>query len=61
MSEDDSTNIRIKTSTWQELREYKDKPNKTWDDVLQELLEAKRAADSSEADEGNLKTAATAD
>lgn len=38
MSED-TTNIRINTETWKRLQEYKDEPGKTWDEVMQELLE----------------------
>ena len=36
---DDTTNIRISKETWQRLQEYKNEPGKTWDDVMQELLE----------------------
>lgn len=39
MGEDDSVNIRIKTDTWQRMQRLKDEPGKTWDDVIQELLE----------------------
>lgn len=50
MSED-TTNIRISNETWKRLQEYKDEPGKTWDDVMQELLEGT---------EGNPKTPVTA-
>lgn len=44
---DDTTNIRISKETWKRLQKYKNEPGKTWDDVMQELLE------KSERSEGN--------
>jgi predicted DNA-binding protein len=46
---DDSVNIRIKRKTWKRLNKLKDEPGKTWDDVMQELLEET----SEEDEEGN--------
>jgi len=41
MSEEkDSVNIRIKRETWSRMQPLKDEPGKTWDDVVQELLDA---------------------
>lgn len=36
---DDSVNIRIKTETWKRAKDLKDEPGKTWDDVINELLD----------------------
>lgn len=52
---DEDTSIRIKVDTWQRLNERKDRPNKSFDDVINELLEI--AAEYEEGDEGNLQTA----
>lgn len=37
-------NIRIKSDTWERMQPRKDKPGKTWDDVINELID--------QADEG---------
>jgi predicted DNA-binding protein len=36
---DDTTNIRISVETWKRLNDLKDEPGKTWDDVMNELLD----------------------
>ncbi|QLH81006.1 antitoxin VapB family protein [Halosimplex pelagicum] len=54
---DDDVNIRIKHDTWKRLNSRKE-PNDSFDDVIRRVLD--RAEDQG-ADEGNPKTAATAD
>lgn len=39
-------NIRIKSDTWERMQPRKDKPGKTWDDVINELI---NQADEEEA------------
>lgn len=53
---DDDTSIRIKTHTWRELKDRKQFPNQSFDDVIQELLEI-----AEEAEQGNRAAMATAD
>lgn len=51
--DDGDTSIRIKVSTWRELKDLKEHPNESFDDVIQELLETYRqvqdAADEQES------------
>lgn len=44
---DADTSIRIKLDTWRRLKDRKNRPNQSFDDVISELL------DTVEADEGN--------
>lgn len=46
--ESEDTSIRIKVNTWQRLRQRKNRPNKSFDDVINELLDI-----AEEAEEGN--------
>lgn len=39
MSEDD-TSIRISVDTWKRLKDRKERPNESFDDVIQDLLNA---------------------
>lgn len=52
---DDDTSIRISVETWRRLKDRKDRPNTSFDDVIQELLDA-----TEEAESGNPKMRATA-
>lgn len=36
---DDDTSIRIKVETWRRLKDRKDRPNESFDDVIRELLD----------------------
>jgi len=45
----DDTSIRISVDTWRRLKDLKSRPNESFDDVIQELLE-------SEGGEGNPTT-----
>lgn len=58
MPDDDEgdTSIRIKIDTWRELKDLKDQPNQSFDDVIQELLDDHHDRDEEQAhadDEGN--------
>lgn len=56
----DDTSIRIKVDTWQRLNARKDKPNQSFDDVINDLLDQVEAIE--EDTEGNPKPAmATSD
>jgi len=46
-----SVNIRIRTETWKRMQELKDEPGKTWDDVINQLLD--EAGEAPESNEGN--------
>lgn len=46
MGEDEDTSIRIKLDTWRRLKDLKDTPNKSFDDVIQELLDEHEEAES---------------
>lgn len=53
MAENDDTSIRISVQTWRRLKDLKSKPNESFDDVIEDLL------DSQEGQEGNPKTPTT--
>jgi predicted CopG family antitoxin len=53
---DDDTSVRISVETWRRLKDRKDRPNTSFDDVITELLNA-----TEDCDEGNARTTATAD
>lgn len=58
MPDDDEgdTSIRIKVRTWRELKDLKDQPNQSFDDVIQELLDEYHSRNEPSADdEGNLE------
>jgi len=39
MAQTKYVNIRIHEDTWQRMQPHKDEPGKTWDDVINELLD----------------------
>jgi hypothetical protein len=39
MTQNEYVNIRIQKDTWKRMQPHKDEPGKTWDDVLNELLD----------------------
>ena len=39
MGEEEDTSVRVKAETWKRLDELKDSPGKTFDDVINELLD----------------------
>jgi predicted DNA-binding protein len=51
MGEEEDTSVRVKAETWKRLDELKDSPGKTFDDVINELL------DESESSSGNRSPA----
>lgn len=55
----DDTSIRIKVDTWNRLKDRKTRPNESFDDVINDLLDAVEESDD-EAGNGSPRTA-TAD
>jgi len=55
---DDDVNIRIKRDTWKRLNARKE-PNDSFNDVIRRVLDEVEGGE--EGDQGNRKTAATAD
>ena len=49
----DDTSIRLKISTWKRLSERKDRPDKSFDDVINEVLDRVEEVEA----EGNPKPA----
>jgi len=56
MADNEDTSIRISVETWRRLKDRKDRPNTSFDDVISELLDK-----TEETEEGNLNPPATAD
>lgn len=52
VSED--TSVRVKVETWQKLKEMKQYPNQSFDDVISELIEEQKSGES-----GNVTPART--